>query len=354
MTLWIIDCWSIERDMEGMWTLHRPGARRDLARLPGILAAIASVLLSACSDGTASTPDHGAGAGASPPSAGSPTGGAGNGGETASGGSGGSGNTDPNPGCAPREAFTLAVHVVVDVTWPDTLGADGGSGKMHAWSLARMSADGTSISGMTQPCGSDLPELTLKELVGGGKFDIEVPDAVWDAPSAPRAASVGTLTGWEVGSSLSTEASSLLVGLTMSDPDGPWPDSHTEIKTLDADGDDKPGFTGIPKSESGYVRPPLTPPLVGSGATADEIYMVSRTTMSMSGALSSCTEQSGTVTVTFFDNHIVGCHVAGGDDCSSEQVDFLDVNRNKLTATQGIFTSKLVPDTATCADARGL
>jgi hypothetical protein len=353
MTLWIIDYGSIESDMEGMWTLHRPGARCDLARLSSLLAAIASVLLPACSDGTASTPDAAAGAGAPPSSAGTPTGGGGSG-EIATGGNAGSGNSDPAPGCTPRPTFTLAVHVVVDVTWPDTLGAEGGSGKMHAWSLARMTADGTSISGMTQPCGSDLPELTLKELVGGGKFDIEVPDAVWDAPSAPRAASVGTLTGWDVGSSLSTEASSLLVGLTMSDPEGPWPDTHTEITTLDADGDDKPGFTGVPKGDSGYVQPPLTPPIVGTGATADEIYMVSRTTMSMSGTLSSCTEQSGTVTVTFFDNHIVGCHVAGGDECNGEQVDFLDVNRNKLTATEGTFTSKLVPDDATCADARNL
>jgi hypothetical protein len=248
----------------------------------------------------------------------------------------------------------LAIHVIVDVTWPDTLGADGGSGEMHAWNLARMTVDGTALSGMTQPCGSDLPELTLKPLVGGGKFDIEVPDTVWDSPSVPRVVGVGTIGGFDVGSSITTEVTSLLVGLTMPEPDGPWPATHGEVTTLDADDDEKPGFTAVPKTGAGYVLPPVTPNIVGTGPKADRLYMVSRTAMGMSGTFSSCSEQSGTVTVTFFDNHIVGCHVAGGDECTPEHVDFLDTNRNQLTATAGTFTSMVVPDTATCADARSL
>ena len=105
----------------------------------------------------------------------------------------------------------------------------------------------------------------------------------------------------------------------------------------------------------------ISPALIGTGRTiigpaarADEIYMVSRTAMGLSGTMSSCTEQSGTVTVTFFDNHIVGCHVTGGDDCTAADIDFLDANRTQLTVTGGTFTSKLVPDTATCADARAM
>ena len=276
---------------------------------------------------------------------------------TATGGtaaSGGSSGGDTAAVCPPLMAFTLAIHVVVDVSWPDTLGANGGSGKMHAWNLARMSVDGTALNGMTQPCGSDLPELTLTPLAGGGKFDIEVPDAVWDSPSALPVVGVGTIDGFDVGSSLSTDVTSLLVGLTMPDPSGPWPATHAEITAVDVDGDENPGFTGLPKTGAGYVQPPVTATIGGTGAKADKLYMVSRTAMGMSGTFSSCTEQSGMVTVTFFDNHIVGCHVAGGDECTSEQVDFLDTSRNRLTATSGTFTSKLVPDTATCADARAM
>jgi hypothetical protein len=338
-----------------MWIADHKGVRRDLARLTALVAAIATVFLSACSGDATGTHDAAAGSsGASPQSAGSTAGGGAGGDEMATGGSSGSSNSggDAATACPTHADFTLAIHVVIDVTWPDTLGADGGSGKVHAWNLAHLTADGTSISGMTQPCGSDLPELTLTPLVGGGKFDIEVPDTVWDAPSAPRAASVGTLSGWEMGSSLSTDVSNLLVGLTMPDASGPWPASHAEILVLDADDDGKPGFTAVPKNGAGYVRPPVAAAIAGAGEKADALYMVSRTALAMSGTLSSCTEQSGAVTVTFFDNHIVGCHVAGADECSSEQVDFLDTNRNKLTATGGTFTSKLVPDTATCADAR--
>jgi hypothetical protein len=223
---------------------------------------------------------------------------------------------------------------------------------MHAWNLARMTVDGTALSAMTRPCGSDLPELTLNALAGGGKFDIEVPDSVWDSPSAPQVSGVGTIDGFDVGSTLHTEVTSLLVGLTMPDPEGQWPETHAEITTVDADDDGKPGFTGVPKTGSGYVLPPLIPPLIGPAPTADQIYMVSRTAMGLSGTMSSCTEQSGTVTVTFFDNHIVGCHVTGGGDCAPADVDFLDTNRTQLTAKGGTFTSKLVPDTTTCADAR--
>jgi hypothetical protein len=333
----------------------------DLARLRALVASVAAVLLCACGGGATDSGPTGTGAAGGAAPAGGETstvsgnGNGSSGSSSAGSGTGGNGVGGTSAAACPRLGeLTLAIHVVVDVTWPDTLGAEGGSGKLHAWNLARMTANGTSLDGITQPCGSDLPELTLKPLIGGGKFDIDVPDAVWDAPSAPKTATMGTISGFDIGSTLSTDVTNLLVGLTMSDADGPWPDSHGEVMTVDADGDDEPGFTGIPKTGSGYVQPPVTVSLIGESEKADEIYMVSRTAMGLDGTVSSCTEQSGTVTVKFFDNHIVGCHVAGGGPCTAEQVDFLDTNRNQLTATGGTFTSKLVPAGATCADARGI
>jgi hypothetical protein len=339
-----------------MRTLNLTILPHELARkrLATLVPTVAAILLSACGGGAADPASMNPAGGMA--NAGSGMANAGSGMPTAAGGAatagGGGSGGETGVVCPALTELTLAIHVVVDVTWPETLGAKGGSGKLNAWNLARLKVDGTSISGMTQPCGSDLPELTLSPLVGGGKFDIEVPDAIWDAPSAPHAATVGMLGGFEPGSILSTEVTSLLVGLTMPDPEGPWPASHGEVTALDSDADDKPGFTALPKSGNGYVQPPVAADLGGSGAKADALYMVSRTAMGLSGTLSSCTEQSGTVSVKFFDNHIVGCHVAGGDECSAEQVDFLDANRNQLSATEGTFTSKLVPDTATCADAR--
>lgn len=340
-----------------MRTLNQTILPHELGRtrLATLAPAVAAILLSACGGGAADSPSMSAAGGMTTTiggmaTAGSETALAGGGTATTGGGAGG----DTSAACPALSELTLAIHVVVDVSWPETLGAKGGSGKLNAWNLARLKVDGTSISGMTQPCGSDLPELTLSPLVGGGKFDIEVPDAIWDAPSAPQTATVGMLGGFEPGSILSTAVTSLLVGLTMPEPEGPWPASHKDVTAVDSDADDKPGFTAIPKSGSGYVQPPVAADLGGSGARADALYMVSRTAMGLSGTLSSCTEQSGTVSVKFFDNHIVGCKVAGGGECSAEQVDFLDANRNLLTATEGTFTSKIVPDTATCADARDM
>ena len=317
--------------------------------------------LAACGSSTA-TPAPAAGSGGSSADAGvSGTGGgssggaggaAGSGGRPGDGGTGGAVNADGAVACMAQTAFTLAIHVVVDLSWPDTIGSNAGTGKMHVWNLARMNANGTALAGMTQPCGSTLPELTFKPLVGGGKSQLDVPDAVWDAPNAPKAASAGMISGWSPGSTLTTDATNVLVGLTMPDPNGAWPATHDMVTAVDSDGDGKPGITSVPKSGSGFVLPPVSTPILGIGPKADKVYLASRTAIALSGTVSSCTEQSGTVTVKFFDNHIVGCHVSGGDECTTAQVDFLDTNSTKFTVMGGTFTSKLVPDTASCADAR--
>ena len=243
-----------------MSTLDRRMLSFDLVGPGTVIPVLASVLVSACSAGGADTPESGAGSGGSPQSSGAMAQGGSGAAATQGTAGGGTGGGSSSGGasaaaCPTLTEFTLAVHVVVDVTWPDTLGAEGGSGKMHAWNLARMTVDGTALSAMTRPCGSDLPELTLNALAGGGKFDIEVPDSVWDSPSAPQVTGVGTIDGFDVGSTLQTEVTSLLVGLTMPDPEGQWPETHAEITTVDADDDGKPGFTGVPKTGSGYVLP---------------------------------------------------------------------------------------------------
>jgi hypothetical protein len=49
---------------------------------------------------------------------------------------------------------------------------------------------------------------------------------------------------------------------------------------------------------------------------------------------------------------VVGCHVSGGGECSGAQVDFIDMNSSAYNVAGGTFTSVVVPDAATCADAR--
>jgi hypothetical protein len=144
----------------------------------------------------------------------------------------------------------------------------------------------------------------------------------------------------------------VLVGLTLADPNSAWPASYTMVTAVDIDADGAPGITGIPRSGGGYVQPPVATAILGLGAKADKIYLASRTAVALTGTVTSCTEQAGTVTVKFFDNHIVGCHVAGGDACTTAQVDFVDTNRTTFTVSGGTFTSKVIADDATCTTAR--
>jgi hypothetical protein len=278
---------------------------------------------------------------------------------TGTAGGGGAGTGAPTGmACEPKAAFTLAIHIVVNVSWEGTLGSNAGSGAFHLWNLAKMTAtataNGLALTGMTQPCGNTLPELTLKPLVGGGMALVEVPDAVWDLPSAPKFATVGTLAAWTTGSALVTDPTIALVGVTLADPDAAWPASYTMLTPADVDGDGNPGITGIPRTAPGYVQTPVSTPLPGYSPRADKVFLASRTGVALSGTLTSCTEQAGTVSVKYFDNHIVGCHVSGGDLCTPTQTNFIDSNRTKYTVTGATFTSKFVKDDATCADARAM
>ncbi len=313
-----------------------------------------------CAGACSGSPSAGGGSGGASGSGGVNGSGGGAGGNDAGAmGTGGSGSgsggaiaTDGSTVCDARTNFSLAIHVVLDVSWPDSIGGNAGTGKLHIWNLAQMMVNGTTLTNTTHPCGSTLPELELKPLVGGGKLNLEVPNSVWDAPAAPKASTTGTISGWNVGSQLHTETINVLVGLTMPDPNGPWPASHNMVTAVDSDGDGQPGITAIPKGGAGYVQPPVDTPILGFGAKADKVYLASRTALSLSGAVTSCTEQAGTVTVKFFDNRVVGCHVNGGAECTPAQVDFIDMNTTPYMVAGGTFTSKVVPDTASCADVR--
>jgi prepilin-type processing-associated H-X9-DG protein len=121
--------------------------------------------------------------------------------------------------------------------------------------------------------------------------------------------------------------------------------------SVDADGDTKPGFTAVPRSGGGYVAPPTGLGIFGSAPTADKLYLVWRTVVSLAGNFTSCEEQSGTANVTFFDSHVVGCHVAAGD-CAAAQTDFVDQSRTLYKPGSATFVAKKVPDGASCADVR--
>jgi hypothetical protein len=167
----------------------------------------------------------------------------------------------------------------------------------------------------------------------------------------PKFPASGTIEGWATGSKFTTNASNALVGLMMDDPMSAWPDKGSAVTTVDHDNDTKPGILGVPKSDGGFTRPPTS--LLGqAGAVADQVHLVTRTAIALDGAMTSCTEQAGTVDVAFFDNHVVGCHVYNGDECDATQADFIDTNRTIFEVVDASYTAKLMDDAATCADVR--
>src|SRR5205814_2242642 len=129
----------------------------------------------------------------------------------------------------------------------------------NLWNKGKLTATGNDLAGMSQGCGTILPETSLTALgsaaAGGNKILIEIPDPVWDSPSMPRYATRGTQTGFAVGSTVAFGWTAL-IGLDLADPQAPWPDSSRGLMTLDADGDGAIGYSAAPRSGGGFVLPP--------------------------------------------------------------------------------------------------
>jgi hypothetical protein len=290
---------------------------------------------------------------------------------TASGGSPGSGGSVTNPdgggtgSCPTLTSLTLAVHEVLQVTWPQTQAANSGMGTAHIWNRTRFTVNGNNVtSDDTIGCGASLPGFSLMAIAGivtgVNMVEVDIPNTVWDQPSMPKFHTEGTLQGFNVGSHVQTSPTIALVGATMANPTGPWPASYLDpsIVKVDADGDGKPGFTAVPRMGGGFGAPPTG--IFQPGA--DHLYLVSRNIIALDGTITACDTISGTANVTAFDNHVVGCRTtaSGNPDCTvgtngqadNSQTGFLDMGRTLYTVTSSTFTAKKVPDTATCADVR--
>ena len=141
-----------------------------------------------------------------------------------------------------------------------------------------------------------------------------------------------------------------LIGFTLADPNAAWPNSYTGITmTVDAEGDGSAGLTALPRVGGGFVAPPTS---IAQSARVDKVYIVSRNTVSAMATRNACDTTTATLNFTHFDNHVVGCHVMGGSDCMPSDTNFVDQNRTIYQVGTAMATSKIVADTATCADVR--
>jgi hypothetical protein len=252
-------------------------------------------------------------------------------------------------GCTHNADATQAVHIVMKVTWPGTIGTEAGSGNVNVWTRSKFKIDASNaITATNAACGSLIPDIQTTPIAGGGKVQAEFPPTVWSAPSMPSFPATGTQSGWEVGSTVTIKASPVLLGLTMTDPNGPWP-ALGAVTGADSDGDGHNGILAVPKTSAGYSQPPTS--LLRTNS-ADKLYIASRITVTTNGTRTACDAQSGPATVANFDNHIIGCHIQGGGECANADYTFIDNNRTVYTVTSATFESKIVSDTATCDDVR--
>jgi hypothetical protein len=274
------------------------------------------------------------------------------GGGSGDGGSGGSGNGGD---CPSQASGSAANHIVITVSWPETLGLMAGEGEMHVWTKADLTFSGNDVTGKVKPCGSVIPALTKTDLAGGGQVQTVIPDEVWDTATMPVFDVKGAISGFGVGATISMDPIASLVGATLADAaNDPWPASAAQLMTVDADGDGQPGIKAVPRTDDPFTAPPLD--LQGAldpmGARADEVDVATRTMIALAGTRSSCTKASGTADVTHVDSHVVGCHVLNGDVCTAAQAKFVDDNQPKFTIKSATYEMVQVPADATCADVR--
>jgi hypothetical protein len=300
---------------------------------------------SAASGGTTGTGGSGTtGSGGSPGSGGAigPGGGAGGGGAVGTGGGGASGD------CPARATFSFSDHTLLNVTWPAGLATASGTGVVHIWAKVTFTANGNTLSATAQACGSTLPPAMLTVLAGGGNVLVDIPNEAWDKPTMPRFMFQATQTGWNVGSTISYSTNAL-VGFT-TDPGATWPTANTGIMgTVDADGDGSLGLTAAPRVGGGFVAPPTS---ILQTSRVDKVYLATRNSSSVVLTRTACDQFTGTVTFTHFDNHVMGCHVMGGQDCTAAEATFVDNNRTIYQVSSATNQIKVVPDNATCADVR--
>ncbi len=272
--------------------------------------------------------------------------------EASAGGPSGSGSTGSGSGSCPASAGgTSGTKITMKVTWPDTIGVVGGSDEIVVWTRSALVFDGNDVSGDVSPCGSVVPPLQTKEAFGGHKIQPVIPDALWDAGHIPTTSARGTISGYDPGATISMDPAGNVIGATMVDPlNDAWPTSWQDLTLVDADGSGQPGITAFPNDESGFAMPPLD--IFPDGAKAEALYLATRSVFELQGTRDSCTSASGNVIVHAFDNHVVGCRVAGGGECTSMQVDFVDSNRTVYEITSATYEMVQVDDDASCEDVR--
>jgi hypothetical protein len=252
-----------------------------------------------------------------------------------------------NGDCRPAK-YSLSSRITMDVTWPETLGLMGGTGKAYFWYKVTLQQSGGTITTEQRYCGGQLPVYMGSALANNIKVFQQAPQASFDNMTMPRVAGTAS----KVSSMLKLEPGAMLIGITLTDPQAAWPASASAagVKLVDAEADGKPGLTLVMKSDGGFTGSPTS---VLQTERVDQNYAAYRLTYTASAADPSCADTlEGSAEVLAFDQMILGCHVSGRGDCTADEATFIDDNRPKFQRGKATWMAKVIADDATCAQAR--
>jgi hypothetical protein len=281
---------------------------------------------------------------------------------------------DPGHECNPLGIF--GARIAVDVAWGGRSGGlvgltdDGRADLTVHLRLEIQEIDGRmEITGAARPCSVDLPQFFSTTLCESYKPIF--PNTIWESPNLPPIDLTGRYSCLGAGCVLTIDAVTSLIGMSLENPEAPWPlpkdtpiISCPEGKGIDCfvdhDDDDLPGLT-INVMKSGRVAAGEAPkgttcagiydyfgaPLSASAGAltkivrrADRIHLGTRTKLGGSSVLGDeCMNGLGTGIAEFVQSRAWGCMVQEGttDDpfapgagpnepCESAEAAFMDEN----------------------------
>jgi hypothetical protein len=244
--------------------------------------------------------------------------------------------------------YSLAVRLTFDVRWDETLGLMAGAAKAYLWSKLTIDPSASMISEFRM-CGGLLPVYHSTAVAGNIKVFQRVPQATFDLPTMPMLAG-GSVT--RIDSGLALDPGTMLVGLTLPDPAGAWPASSTDpnVMAVDADGDGRPAVTSLMRNDTMFTGSPTS---ILQTERIDANYVASRVgyRATLNGA--ACTDTlEGPAELLKYDTLVIGCHVKDRNDCTPEEVKFVEENRPKfMFSSDAVAQARVIPVDATCAQA---
>jgi hypothetical protein len=239
--------------------------------------------------------------------------------------------------------FTTATRISVDLSWPDSIGLLGGTGKLQVWSKETHTPTANGYTLETVPCGLLQPVFTATMLLDGLQIAMDIPASTFDLPTMPRFAGRAERRG----GMLVSEPGAVVLGTKLSDPTAAW--LRGDLVPFDHDGDGKPGITTFPRQGAGFGKFPLD---LGFTKYADQVYVAIRTAFRFSAAPAGCEETiAGSVEPLAFDIASVGCHALDGGECTDREANLVANNTpTPMLGAQGKRTSLPIAETATCSE----